>query len=149
MNIMSVISFFDNPHWRICSLKNWFERERKREREKHQCERETSICCLQYMPDPGLNLQPMCVLWLGIELTTFWCLDNAPTNWATWPGLNVITFKGTMGLFINQYLKYSYFKVHLLFNNYYFYWEKVENTGKIIISFVIKNSFLKVLFIYF
>ena len=36
-------------------------RERERDREKHQCERETPICCLPYVPR------------LGIKPTTFWC----------------------------------------------------------------------------
>ena len=35
--------------------------EREEGREKHRCERETSIGCLPYMP------------WLGIRPTTFWC----------------------------------------------------------------------------
>ena len=68
----------------------WFEREREREREsekererkkmrermrtKHLCQRETSISCVLY------------ALWPGNEITTLWCMDDAPTNWATQPG---------------------------------------------------------------
>ena len=54
------ISYFLNPHPRICLL--ILEREEKREREKHQCERETSIGCLSYTPRQG------------IEPATFWCM---------------------------------------------------------------------------
>ena len=68
--------FFCYPHPRTCLLilergeRGERERERKRERninvrEKHQCERETSIRC----PDWELNLRP-----LSLQ-------DDAPTNW--------------------------------------------------------------------
>ena len=39
---------------------------KRREREAHQCGRETSIGCLPYLPQPGY------VPWLGIELANFW-----------------------------------------------------------------------------
>ena len=62
------VSLFFNLHLRTCLL----ILERAREGEKHQCERETLISCLLYMPDRELNLQLRHVPWLGIEPTNFW-----------------------------------------------------------------------------
>ena len=52
------------------------------EGEKHQCERETLIGCLSYMPPPGTkpNPQPRHVPWLGIELVTFRFVGLHPTK---------------------------------------------------------------------
>ena len=60
--------------------------KREREREKHLCERETSISRLSYSPrhpDQGPNPQPNHVPWLGIKLVTFWFEAWCPTHWAT------------------------------------------------------------------
>ena len=58
-----------------------FFREREREGgrggEKHQCQRETSISCFLYAPEPRH------VLWPGIEPSTFCFAGYWPTNWAT------------------------------------------------------------------
>ena len=53
------------------------------ERERHQCERETSIGCLLYAPDQGSNLHlDMCPDGeSNSQLFGVW--DNAPTNWST------------------------------------------------------------------
>ena len=48
----------------------WFFRERRRERENHQCEREISIGWLLYPP------------WLGIEPSTFWCMGWCSKKWS-------------------------------------------------------------------
>ena len=56
----------------------WFERER--EREKHQCERETSMGFSHMCPDQGSNSQPRHVPWPGIECTTFWCTGRWCSN---------------------------------------------------------------------
>ena len=45
------VLFFFIPHPRICSL----ILERGREKKKHRCERETSISCLPYAPQPGIK----------------------------------------------------------------------------------------------
>ena len=39
--------------------------EMKREREKHRCERQTSIACLPYAPWRGIKTQPKSVPWPG------------------------------------------------------------------------------------
>ena len=46
---------------------------REREREKHQCERQTLIGCLSIHPHQGPNPQASYVPWLGIKPATFWC----------------------------------------------------------------------------
>ena len=79
-------------------------REKRREREKHQCEKEASIDCFLYTPRlgsvprmgivcvhtedcmslcpyQGLNLQLRYVPWLVIKSTTFQFWDNILTNW--------------------------------------------------------------------
>ena len=69
--------FFLYPHPRICFLliiEKKKGREGGREREKHQYERETSLSCLPYTPQPGVKAQPRYVSWLRIEPVTFWCL---------------------------------------------------------------------------
>lgn len=48
---------------------------------------ETSICCLPYPPDWGLNPQPKYVPWPGIEPETLRCPDNTLTNRANQAGL--------------------------------------------------------------
>ena len=50
------------------------ESEKEREKKKHWCERETLVGCPRKLPDWGSNPQSFCVR------------DDAPTNWATWPG---------------------------------------------------------------
>ena len=60
------------------------------ERERETCARDTSICCLPYAPQQGLNPQPRCVSWPGLNPQPFGVQDNTPTNWATWPGLWVL-----------------------------------------------------------
>lgn len=37
-------------------------------------------------PNRGLNLQPRYVSRSGFEPSTFWCIDDTPTNWPTQPG---------------------------------------------------------------
>ena len=49
-----------------------------RGREKHQCERETSVTTSLMYPDQGSNPQP------------FGVWDDVPTNRATWPGLVIL-----------------------------------------------------------
>ena len=56
---------------------------REKEKEKHRCARETSISCLLHAPTWGPGLQPRHVLWLGIELVTFWFTDQHSIHWAT------------------------------------------------------------------
>ena len=63
--------------------------ERKRERDisvRKKCQWVASHT-LSYW---GLNSQPRHVPWPGIEPPTFWLWNNAPTNWATWPGLTFL-----------------------------------------------------------
>ena len=73
------------------------ERDTERERQERQTEKEISVREKYWLvashtcPDQGLKPQPKCVPWLGIEPTTFWCGDDAPTNWATWPGWWILT----------------------------------------------------------
>ena len=43
---------------------------------------ETSISCLAYVPDQGLNLQPRHVPWPGLKQVTFCSVVQHPTNWA-------------------------------------------------------------------
>ena len=84
-------------------------RERGREREKYQCDRETSIGCLPDTPRPrillaltqdltcldqGSNWQPGHVPWPGTEPTSFQWWGDTPTTWVTlarakWPAFNV------------------------------------------------------------
>ena len=80
----SVLFLFLNPHHqRICSLLRrgggGGKRERESEGERYQCEKETLLCCLPYVPgiclDWELNPQPSSAQ------------DNTPTNWVTWPEL--------------------------------------------------------------
>ena len=59
---------------------------RKKEGEKHQCVRKTSI-----MPQLGTGPQPRHVLWPGIELATFCFIGWHSTNWAT-PARAAISF---------------------------------------------------------
>ena len=60
-----------------------FQRERGRERGKHQCERETLTGWLWHAPQLRMNLQPRHVPWLGIKLTTFQLTGDPPTDWTT------------------------------------------------------------------
>ena len=72
------------------------EREEGRE-EREREERETNIDVKEKhwsfasctCSDQGSHLQPRHVPWLGIEEQPFGVWDDAPTNWATWPGLNL------------------------------------------------------------
>ena len=62
--------------------------ERVRERARNIDGREKNQSAASEMhPDCGLNPQRRYMPWLGMELATFWYMDNAPTNWASWPGL--------------------------------------------------------------
>ena len=67
-------------------------RERRREREKHQCKREHRLVASYTHPNWGPNLQPKYVPWPGIKLVTFWLWDDAPIK-PYCPGLksNVLT----------------------------------------------------------
>ena len=87
-NMIGAFSLFLTPRWG--DLKNiiidfskrgrwqWAGLGGEREREKHGCERQTSIGCL---PSPdGTNRQPRFVLWLGMEPAIFrrigWCSNQ-------------------------------------------------------------------------
>ena len=48
-------------------------RERGREREKHQCERETQLFASCMCPDVRIRPTSQACAWPGIELTAFWC----------------------------------------------------------------------------
>ena len=51
------------------------ERERERERARNINVRQKHLLVASHMcPNQGLNPQPRYVLWLGIELPTFWCM---------------------------------------------------------------------------
>ena len=66
--------------------KDWkIERERERERETSVWQIKTSISCLLSMPNQGSNPQPRHV-WDNRTCDLFGAQDDAPTNWATWPG---------------------------------------------------------------
>ena len=54
-----------------------FRKKRRKwqnKREEHQCEKESSIGCLLYVPDWGSNVQPMFLPWQGFEPKTFCCM---------------------------------------------------------------------------
>ena len=57
--------------------------EREREGEKHQCGRDTWICCLLLVPSWGPGLKPRHVPWLGIEPVTLWFAGWHSIHWAT------------------------------------------------------------------
>ena len=77
--LLNPFTFLKNLHPRIYLLILEGE-ERGEEREKHQCDREVSMSCLPYEPQPGAKPAPRYVPWLGLEPTTFAVLDDAPTN---------------------------------------------------------------------
>ena len=52
-------------------------------REKHCCERETSISCLLHAPWLGTKPTTQHVPWLEMEPMIFWFAGRWPTNWAT------------------------------------------------------------------
>ena len=64
----------------------WFFRERRREKEK---ERNIDVRGKHWLATRHTSphwRQPRHVPWLGAKLTTFQCVDDAPTNWDTQPG---------------------------------------------------------------
>ena len=68
-------------------------REVKGEKEKHQCERETSIgCLLLYMPLPVIKPTPRYVPWPGIEPTTFWYTGQHPDQLSHLARVVTLTF---------------------------------------------------------
>ena len=62
------------------------ERGSVKEREKNQCNKHLLIASHMLFWQ-GIQEQPRCVPWWGIEPATFWCMFEVPTNWATLPGL--------------------------------------------------------------
>ena len=56
---------------------------REKEREEHQCVKETSISCLSTTPYWGPGLQPRHVPWLELEPATFWFTGYHSIHWAT------------------------------------------------------------------
>ena len=72
-----ISSVFEILTWGLfidCLCLSIREREEGREREKQQCERETSISFLQYMPHRGSNPPRRYVPWRGIEPATLWLM---------------------------------------------------------------------------
>ena len=77
----------------------FLERDEGSKREKHWCEREASISCIPYAPQVGdwnhdLGVYP------GQESNpqTFGARDDAPTDWATQPGLDFWVLEKTVFL---------------------------------------------------
>ena len=55
----------------------------EREKEEHQCVRETVIGCPSHAPIQGPGPQPRHMPWLGIELATLWFAGWCPIHWTT------------------------------------------------------------------
>ena len=66
-------------------------REREKDREKHQCERETSIGCLSYTPQQGIEPQPRYVPRLESNPQPFSLREDTPPAEPHRPGLFGIT----------------------------------------------------------
>ena len=62
-------------------LERWEGREK--EREKHQCARDTLIGCLWHAPNWGYGQRPRYVLWQGIEPVMFLFTGQRSVCWAT------------------------------------------------------------------
>ena len=66
------------------------ERERREEEREEKREKgEILICCLPYVPQPGIEpTTQFCALtaWPGPNLQPLGVQDNDPIHWATWPG---------------------------------------------------------------
>ena len=73
-------------------------------------ERETLIGHLPYMPRRGMETQlGMCPDWeLNPQPLGEW--DDAPTNWAPWPGLRKYFWKYNFNHSLNRNSCYSYFR---------------------------------------
>lgn len=53
------VTYFFNPRLRTClERKGYRDVERQTKTDRHWCEGERSICCLEHMPWPGIELQP-------------------------------------------------------------------------------------------
>ena len=72
---------------------------RERERERHQCERETSIICFPHALDWGQNPQPTRVPWSGIEPATFWCTGRCSNHLSHRPGLGSVALGDSLRVF--------------------------------------------------
>ena len=62
-------------------------KEREGERERHRCEKETSIGCLSYVPQPGTEPATQARALTGNRTLDLLVADNAPDSGATQQGL--------------------------------------------------------------